>query len=45
MKLQMKKKDLASLLGTTPETFSRKLKELEQEKRIATAGKAITILN
>lgn len=45
VKLQMKKKDLASLLGTTPETFSRKLKELEQEKRIATAGKAITILN
>lgn len=45
VKLQMKKKDLASLLGTTPETFSRKLKELEQEKRIATAGRTITILS
>lgn len=42
--LQLKKKDLASYLGITPETFSRKLKELEKDGRIKVAGKKITIL-
>ena len=28
VKLELKKKDLASYLGITPKTFSRKLKEL-----------------
>ncbi|MBM6614461.1 Crp/Fnr family transcriptional regulator [Desemzia sp. RIT804] len=32
--LPMTKKDLASYLGTTPETISRKLSELEEEKLI-----------
>lgn len=42
--LELKKKDLASLLGITPETLSRKLKELENENRIEVKGKQIRIL-
>ncbi|RVU71481.1 MULTISPECIES: Crp/Fnr family transcriptional regulator [Lactobacillus] len=42
--LQLKKKDLASYLGITPETFSRKLKELEKDGRIQVKGKKITLL-
>ena len=41
---ELKKKDLASLLGITPETLSRKLKELENENRIEVKGKQIRIL-
>lgn len=43
VKLELKKKDLASYLGITPETFSRKLKELAKEDKIEVNKKVITI--
>jgi CRP/FNR family transcriptional regulator len=43
--LPVPKGELALLLGTTPETFSRLLKKLAEEKVIAVEGKKITILN
>lgn len=43
--LKLKKKDLASYLGITPETFSRQLKVLAKEKKIAVHGKKIEILD
>lgn len=46
IELPMTKKDLASYLGTTPETLSRKLAEFEQEGYIKQkAGKKIVILD
>jgi CRP/FNR family transcriptional regulator len=44
--LPMSRKDLASYLGTTPETISRKLADLEQEGLIRQlAGRKIKILD
>ncbi|CCI85493.1 Crp/Fnr family transcriptional regulator [Lactobacillus pasteurii] len=43
-KLTMKKKDLASYLGFTPETLSRQLKKLAAEGRINLNGKQVEIL-
>lgn len=46
IELPMTKKDLASYLGTTPETLSRKLTEFEQEGYIKQkTGKKIVILD
>lgn len=42
--LPLKKKDLASMLGLTPETLSRELKKLKVAKKIDYAGKQITLL-
>ncbi|WP_137596876.1 Crp/Fnr family transcriptional regulator [Paucilactobacillus kaifaensis] len=43
-KLPLKKKDLATYLGTTPETISRKLKDFEDQGLISQGGgKKITI--
>ena len=43
VKLELKKKDLASYLGITPETFSRKLKELEKDGKIEVHGHWINV--
>lgn len=43
--LPIKKIEFANLLGITPETLSRQLKQLVAEKRIKMQGKKITILN
>lgn len=46
IKLPMSKKDLASYLGTTPETISRKLADLEHEGYIKQGNRRkITIIN
>lgn len=42
-RLPIKKKDLATYLGTTPETISRKLKEFEDHGWISQDAKQITI--
>lgn len=42
--LPIKKIEFANLLGITPETLSRQLKQLVDEKRIKMNGKKITIL-
>lgn len=42
--LPLKKKDLASLLGITPETLSREFSKLKKDGYIAAKGKQITIL-
>lgn len=42
--LPLKKKDLASLLGITPETLSREFTKLKKEGYITAKGKQITIL-
>lgn len=42
--LPLKKKDLASYLGTSPETLSRQLKLLEKEGRIKVNRREITIV-
>jgi len=45
-KLPLKKKDLATYLGTTPETISRKLKDFEDQGFITQGGgKKVTILD
>lgn len=43
VKLELKKKDLASYLGITPKTFSRKLKELEKDGKIEVHGRWINV--
>ena len=43
--IPMKLKDLATFIGTTPETLSRKLKLLEQKKIIKKNHKQIRILD
>ncbi|WP_164509887.1 Crp/Fnr family transcriptional regulator [Lacticaseibacillus porcinae] len=44
--LPMKKKELAEFLGTTPETLSRKLRELESAKVLTQGpGRKVTILD
>lgn len=43
--LEISKNQLASLLGTIPETLSRILARMEKEKLIRSAGKKITILD
>ena len=46
IELPMSKKDLASYLGTTPETISRKLADLENEGYIKQkSGRKIEILD
>ncbi len=42
--IPLRKKDLASLLGIAPETFSRKLRELEAEGCIKKAEKNVVVL-
>lgn len=41
--LTLKKKDIAAYLGISPETFSRKLKELEKEGKLEVKGKKIKL--
>lgn len=43
--LPMKMKDLASYLGTTPETLSRKLHNLEDKEIISRKGRKLRILS
>ncbi|WP_413476874.1 Crp/Fnr family transcriptional regulator [Latilactobacillus fuchuensis] len=43
--IPMKLKELATFIGTTPETLSRKLKKLEEAGLIERQGRAIRILN
>lgn len=43
-KLSLPKKEIAKLLGTTPETFSRKLALLEKEKKIKREKSNISLL-
>ena len=43
--IPMKLKELATFIGTTPETLSRKLKKLEEAGLIERQGRAISILN
>lgn len=45
VKIPMKMKELATYLGTTPETISRKFKSLENQNLITKKGNLITILN
>lgn len=42
--LPVKKKELASFLGITPETLSRQLRQLQADGLIELAGKSITLL-
>ncbi|MDT2741556.1 Crp/Fnr family transcriptional regulator [Lactococcus garvieae] len=45
IKIPMKSKDLATFIGTTPETISRKMKLLESKGLIVREGKKIKILD
>lgn len=44
MRLGIPKKELAQVLGTTPETLSRTLRQMEAEGRIAMKGRDIRVL-
>lgn len=44
IQLPIKKKDLASYLGISPETLSRQLKQLQRNRKIKVKGKQIKIL-
>ena len=44
VELPMAKKDVASYLGTTPETFSRRLREFIDSGAIATAGRRAMVI-
>lgn len=43
--IPMQMKDLARYLGTTPETLSRKFRQLEEDGLIARSGRKVTILD
>lgn len=45
VRLPLAKKDVASLLGTTPETLSRKLALLAEQQLITVSGRTVTILD
>lgn len=45
MRLPMSKRNLAAHLGTTPETLSRALRQLIDDRIIAMEGKAVRVLN
>lgn len=45
VRLPLAKKDVASLLGTTPETLSRKLALLADQRLITVSGRTVTILD
>jgi CRP/FNR family transcriptional regulator len=45
VELDVSKNQLASLLGTIPETLSRILARMDREKLLKMSGKAIEILN
>jgi CRP/FNR family transcriptional regulator len=44
VQLPAPKREIAMLLGTTPETFSRLLKKLSDEEVIRVSGKSIQLL-
>lgn len=45
LRLPLAKKDVASLLGTTPETLSRQLNSLSESGHITVKGRGVTLLN
>jgi len=45
VELKLKKSELASFLGTVPETLSRNLKQLQKENLIEVSGRRITVLD
>lgn len=45
VKIPMKLKELATYIGTTPETLSRQLKQLEQRQLIKRQGRQVVILD
>lgn len=45
VKLTMAKKDIASMVGTTPETYSRIITKLINEKKLTVEGKNIRIIS
>ena len=45
IELSVPKKDIALLLGTTPENFSRTLKKLADDNIIIVDGMIITLIN
>lgn len=45
IQIPMKLKELATFIGTTPETLSRKLRKLEKQQLIQRQGRKITVLD